>query len=270
MSFSPLERLMLSSGPFQESLIRNLTPKDFLKMRLAGVRISTCLTRNLQSKYLFSHCDVFERSVNTFKNCHGSANVRYCSSKTPQTHTYPDYYGCSFCINIDLLHRAPWEMRYLGYIQNSFCDKCVRSLIKQYPLGITNCTCLEKWHKDGWQCEECWTPKLDPIINENRYLGKRDYSCATPCCGIPPRSSRPDRARFRWKHDDMAASATLCTACNGLKVWSFPLEPSIFGFPRHWFLLGRFQVYITFRSSFCPNSKWFELVFIFSAFDFSV
>lgn len=153
---SKLEEAILYNNPVQESILRNLPPRDFLRMRLAGVRIPPSLTRELQSKYLIAYCSESNHFVNNKKDFDDGTIVEPCSNPNPRKHNYLDNYACKACIAADPFGRSAAEDMLLLRARRKLCSGCTAPFV---PAGFLNffyhegCTCREE--PKSWECSDC-------------------------------------------------------------------------------------------------------------------
>lgn len=217
---SKLEEAILYNNPVQESILRNLPPRDFLRMRLAGVRISPSLTRKLQSKYLLAYCSESDHFVNNMKDFDDGIIVQPCTNKNPRSHNYLDNYACKACIDADPLGRSAAEDMLLLSARRKLCSDCTAPFV---PAGFLNffyhegCTCREE--TKSWECSDCWNVGLQNLENKiSADLGQTQTSCATPGCGGNHLSEYEHE--FLTDEDDikMFVSGIRCMICKGTSL----------------------------------------------------
>ena len=217
---SKLEEAILYNNPIQESILRNLPPRDFLRMRLAGVRISPSLTRELQSKYLFAYCNESNHFVNNVKDFDDGIIVQPCSNPNPQKHNYLDNYVCKACIAADTFGRSVAEDMLLIRARRKICSDCTAPFV---PAGFLNffyqegCTCHDE--TKSWECSDCWNVGLQALKKKIfADLEQTQTSCATPGCGGNHLSEYEHKVLTEEYDIKMSVSGIRCMICKGTSL----------------------------------------------------
>lgn len=216
-SLSKLEEIMLSNSPVQENILRYLTFRDFQRLQEAGVQIP--LSEKLQNEYLFGYCEHesdSEHFVNNTQAFNDGNTIVYCSNPTPKHHGPFDRYACLDHIYARSFNRVKYENSILLDARRYFCCEC--TIIVLQDRDHYSCNCFPQ--DAEWECERCWSQKMEKAIKKITEEYPTERECATEGCDrIPTTSVRNPISFLRGNREDIyRVAACKCILCSGIDV----------------------------------------------------